>query len=198
MKSRLIRIATEADSPRLLEIYAPYVLNTAISFEYDVPSREDFAGRIRSTLARFPYLVVEADGLAVGYAYAGTFKSRAAYAWSVEASIYVDGGFHGRGIGRALYESLEACLREQGVTNVNACIATPVVDDEYLTRASILFHARMGYRVVGEFTSCACKFGRWYDMTWMEKHLAPHVQNPAPVRSFNDVRAIVRDKYGIA
>ena len=112
--------------------------------------------------------------------------------------IYVLRDAHGLGLGRALYEALEACLREQGFTNVNACIACPVVADEYLTRNSIEFHAHMGYRLVGEFSQCACKFGRWYDMAWMEKLLLPHTPNPEMPRSFDDVREIVREKYGIA
>lgn len=198
MTDLTIRAACPEDAAQLLEIYAPYVRETAISLEYAVPSREEFASRIRATLARYPYLVAEREGQPCGYTYAGPFKTRASYGWSVEASLYVLKSAHGLGLGRALYEALEACLREQGFTNVNACIACPVVADEYLTRNSIEFHAHMGYRLVGEFTQCACKFGRWYDMAWMEKLLLPHTPNPAVPRSFDDVREIVREKYGIA
>ncbi len=197
MDTRLIRVATEADAPRLLEIYAPYVKNTAISFEYETPSLEEFSGRVRATLARFPYLAAAREGKIVGYAYAGAFKTRAAYSWSVETSIYVESAHRGEGVGRALYEALEDCLREQGVTNVNACVAAPKADDEYLTRASIRFHEHMGYRLVGEFSSCACKFGRWYDMVWMEKHILPHDPDPAPARPFPLARAALRRKYGL-
>lgn len=198
MTDLTIRAACPEDAAQLLEIYAPYVRETAISLEYAVPSLEEFASRIRATLARYPYLVAEREGKPYGYTYAGPFKTRASYGWSVEASLYVLKSAHGLGLGRALYEALEACLREQGFTNINACIACPVVADEYLTRNSIEFHAHMGYRLVGEFTQCACKFGRWYDMAWMEKLLLPHTPNPVPPRSFDDVREIVREKYGIA
>lgn len=197
MSDIVIRAAAPSDAPRLLEIYAPYVRETAITFEYTVPSLDEFRGRIEKTLRRWPYLAAVADGRVIGYAYAAAFKERAAYAWSAELSIYTARDAHGRGAGRALYEALERCLSEQGVHNVNACIATPQTDDEYLTHDSIHFHAHMGYRVVGEFSRCACKFGRWYNMTWMEKHLLPHEPNPAPVKPFDEVRAIVRAKYGI-
>ena len=198
MTDLTIRAPRVEEAAQLLEIYAPYVRETAISLEYAVPSREEFASRIRATLARYPYLVAEREGKPCGYTYAGPFKTRASYGWSVEASLYVLKSAHGLGLGRALYEALEACLREQGFTNVNACIACPVVADEYLTRNSIEFHAHMGYRLVGEFTQCACKFGRWYDMAWMEKLLLPHTPNPAPAKSFDEVQEAVREKYGIA
>jgi phosphinothricin acetyltransferase len=113
--------------------------------------------------------VAECDGAIVGYAYAGPFKEREAYAASVELSVYVDGACHGRGVGRALYEALEKELVARGVTNLYACIAYPPVEDEYLTYASVRFHERMGFGITGRFHGCARKFGRLYDMVWMEK-----------------------------
>ena len=117
-----IRQVQKADAAALAEIYRPYVEETAITFEYEAPSVEAFGERIAQITARYPYLVAEdAAGRPCGYAYASAFKGRAAYDWSVETSIYVLRGLQGRGIGRALYAELEACLRRQNVRNLYAC-----------------------------------------------------------------------------
>lgn len=164
-----IRHATTADAEALAAIYAPYVRDTAVSFEVEPPTVEEFAARIERTLQRYPYLVAERDGVVVGYAYAGAFKPRAAYAASVELSIYVDRACKRKGVGRALYTALQDELARRGVTNLYACVAYPRVEDEYLTYGSVRFHERMGFQVVGRFHGCARKFGRLYDMVWMEK-----------------------------
>lgn len=178
----LIRSARPGDAPALSEIYRPYVENTAVSFEYDPPTPEEFARRIAGTLEKYPYLVLEEEGRPRGYAYAGPLKSRAAYDWSAEASIYVEESAHGRGYGRALYEALEEALREMGVRTVYACIAWADREDALLTHASPRFHERMGYARCGTFRRCAFKFGRWWDMIWMEKQIAPCAGDPGPVR----------------
>ena len=164
-----IREATAEDAEALAAIYAPYVRNTAISFELEPPTPEEFATRISRTLERYPHFVAEHEGEIAGYAYAGAFKERAAYAKSVELSIYIDRKRRGKGIGRALYAALESELGQRGVTNLYACIAYPCVEDEYLTRDSVSFHEHMGFTIVGRFHECASKFGREYDMVWMEK-----------------------------
>ncbi len=176
-----IRTASSEDARALLDIYTPYVTNTAITYEYEVPTEEEFRGRITDTLSRYPYIVAEIDGQSVGYAYAGQLHARAAYDWSAELSIYVKTDLKRSGIGKALYTELENRLRMQHVINVYACIAAPDVEDEYLTRNSIEFHAHMGYRLVGEFKKCAYKFGRWYNMVYMEKYIGEHVADPKPV-----------------
>lgn len=173
-----VRAASPEDGAALLDIYAPYVRETAITFEYDVPSLEEFRGRIRRTLERYPYLVAEAAGEAVGYAYAGPFKERAAYDWAVETSVYLRRDRRRRGAGRRLYEALEAVLREQNVRNLYACVACPETEDAYLTWNSVNFHAHMGFRLVGEFYKCGYKFGNWYNMAWMEKLLGEHGTRP--------------------
>ena len=170
----MIRSATKEDAGRLLEIYAYYVRDTAVTFEYDVPSPSEFEGRIAATLERYPYLVLEEDGIIRGYAYAGVFKDRAAYSRSCETTVYVERGSRGRGFGRALYEALEQALRERGILNMYACIGDPVEEDEYLTRDSERFHQRMGFSKVGTFHRCGFKFGRWYNMIWMEKIIGEH------------------------
>ena len=170
----IIRSASEADAADFLAIYAPYVEQTAISFEYTAPSEEEFRERIRSTLQKFPWLVIEEDGVVRGYAYAGVLKGRAAYARSCEVSIYVDRHAKGHGYGRLLYEALEQALRERGILNLYACIADPETEDEYLTRNSEHFHQHLGYQKTGTFHKCAFKFGHWYNMIWMEKFIGEH------------------------
>lgn len=134
-----LRTATPDDAETLVSIYSPYVESTAISFEYEVPTAEEFRNRIEKTLQHFPYLVAELDGNIVGYAYAGKFKERAAYDKSAELSIYVKDGIHGKGIGTALYDRLEDDLRRQGITNAYACITWIDTPNEYLTHASPCF-----------------------------------------------------------
>lgn len=182
-----IRVAEESDAGELLAIYAPYVEQTAITFEYEVPSLEEFRQRIRNTLKKYPYIVAETDGELTGYAYASPFHERAAYNWAVEMSIYVDKNRKGQGIGRKLYEMMEILLRKQNILNLNACIACTEVEDEYLTNASVHYHAHLGYRMVGEFKQCGYKFHRWYNMVWMEKHIGEHLTDQPPVIAFPDL-----------
>lgn len=181
-----IRTARPEDAARLLEIYAYYVENTAITFEYTVPTLEEFRHRIEHTLERYPYLVIERNGVIQGYAYAGVFKARAAYDWACEMSVYIDRAAEHCGLGRRIYTALEDELRRMGITNLYACIAYPVQEDEYLTRNSAEFHAHLGYATVGEFHDCAYKFGRWYDMIWMEKIIAEHNADQPAVKHFGE------------
>lgn len=168
-KSPTFRPATEADAEALAAIYAPYVTDTAITFEYDAPSADEFRQRIKNISAAHPYIVAEVDGHIVGYAYASPFKSRAAYQWTVETSIYLDHDARGQGFGEALLHELERQLMKQGVKSICACITYQGVPDPHMTNASMRFHQRMGYRLVAHFHRCGFKFGRWYDMIWMEK-----------------------------
>lgn len=183
-----IRVATPQDAGALLAIYAPYVTDTAITFEYEVPSLTEFRERIRHTLERYPYLVMEQNGEILGYAYAGPFKERAAYDWAVETTIYVKQGMKKQGIGRKLYQALEDTLIRQNILNLNACIGYPTVEDEYLTRNSMEFHQHLGYRLVGQFYQCGYKFGRWYDMVWMEKLVGEHGVEPVRVKPFPELQ----------
>ena len=183
----VIRPASPADGAALLEIYAPYVRETAITFEYEVPSPEEFRERIRRTLNRYPCLVAEAEGSCLGYAYTGPFKDRAAYDWSAETSIYLRRDRRGQGLGRRLYGALEDLSRAQGIRNLNACVGCPETEDPYLTWNSVNFHAHLGFRLVGEFYKCGYKFGTWYNMVWMEKLLGPHPAEPGPVVPFPEL-----------
>lgn len=187
-----IRIVSEQDAEALLKIYAPYVRDTAITFEFRAPSVEEFAGRIRETLKRYPYLAAEEDGRLLGYIYAGPFKARAAYDWAVETSIYVDCDVRRQGVGRRLHRALEEALKVQGILNMNACIASPCgAEDPYLNRDSVEFHSRLGYRLVGEFYQCGYKLGRWYNMVWMEKHIGEHKKHQPEVRPFPEIRELL-------
>ncbi len=188
-----IRKATPDDAEQLREIYRPYVEKTAITFEYEVPTVENFRSRIGRTLERYPYLAAVRDSeeeQIVGYAYTGPFKERAAYDWAAETSVYVAWGCQKMGIGKLLYQALEVASAKQHIINLNACIGVPgeaAGGDEYLTDNSEQFHAHMGYRLVGRFHECGYKFGRWYDMVWMEKFLGEHPDRPQPVVPFPEI-----------
>lgn len=184
----LLRTARPSDAERLVEIYAPYVTDTAITFEYEVPSVEEFRGRIEKTLEKYPYIVAEQNGRILGYTYASAFARRAAYNWSVEPSIYLDMEIRRQGIGGRLYKAMEEILKEMHILNMNACISWPKAEDEYLTKNSVQFHEHMGFRLVGEFHDSGYKFGRWYNVVWMEKMIGDHPENPKPVRTFPEIR----------
>ena len=160
----MIRIATEADVPAILEIYAPYVENTTITFEYDIPGREEFTERFRAITAQFPWLVWEEESKILGYAYAAPPYTRAAYRWCAEPSIYLKPQARGRGIGRKLYTALEELLKLQGYQVLYALITQENED-------SLHFHEKLGYRRKVLFDNCGFKFGRWLGVYWLEKRL---------------------------
>lgn len=174
MSNFIIRPVAESDAPALAAIYSYYVQETAVSFEYDAPDENEFRNRIAATVKKYPYLVIEDNGEVIGYAYAGAFKTRPAYKYSVETTIYLKNGCQKKGYGKALLAALENELSLRGFTNANACIAYVENEDEYLNHVSFNFHEHMGYRFVGVFKQCAYKFDRWYDMLWMEKHIGEH------------------------
>ena len=180
------RIATPDDAPALLAIYAPYVENTAISFEYAVPSVEEFRSRIEGVRKSYPYLVAEAaDGSLLGYAYTHTFIPRAAYDHCAETTIYLSLDARHQGLGKRLYRALEEFSLAQNIYNLYACIGEPQGEgDEYLTDNSIRFHEHLGFRRIGVFTRSGYKFGRWYDMSWAEKLLCDPPETPASVIPF--------------
>lgn len=175
-----IRPATAADGAALRDIYAQYI-DTAVTFEYILPSVAAFAGRIGETLRDYPYLVCERDGRPVGYAYAHRLSAREAYAWSAELSVYVDAAHCSRGCGKALYAALLELLRLQGVHAAFACVTLPNERSEGLHRA-------FGFRPAGVFTQAGYKNGRWHDVGWFEKRLAPS-DAPAPFCPFSALSA---------
>ncbi len=183
----MIRTAKLEDAEALRQIYGYYVENTAVSFEYTTPSLEEFRERIRTVLLTHPYLVYEEKGEVQAFAYAHPLITRAACDWSVEVSIYIREDIRGRGVGRALYEALEDVLRRQNIVNLEVSIAAAPAGDPYLSDGSVRFHEKMGYKQVGVFTKCGYKFGRWYDLLWMEKQIAPHKDKMPPMKPFSSL-----------
>lgn len=190
-----IRTASPSDAKEILDIYAPYVLDTAITFEYNVPSEEDFKKRIKNTLIKYPYIVAETNEQIVGYAYASEFHERDAYSHDVEVSIYVRNDMKGHKIGTKLYAVLEDILKGQNVLNSYACIAYIEKDDGHLNKNSVKFHSAMGYDTVGKFCKCGWKFGKWYDMIWMEKFIGKHESSPKEFIPFSDIRASLKNTF---
>ena len=176
----MIRLATEADIPAILDIYGPYILDTAISFEYSIPTLEEFTNRFRDITARFPWLVWEEDGEILGYAYASLPFGRAAYRWCAASSIYLAPQAQGRGIGRKLYEALEAILAEQGYRKTYAIITSD-------NPGSLCFHEHTGFRFLAEFPDCGIKFNKLYSVVWMEKSLNPDGIPKVFPKSVNEV-----------
>ena len=196
--SLTLRFGTPDDAPVLAAIYAPYVRETAISFEYEPPSAEEFARRMEEVLEQFPYLTAVSDGEIVGYAYAHPYGVRKAYSHSVELSVYVRRDCRGLGAGRKLYEAMEVLLKAQNVTNLYALVAGVDEEDEYLTHDSQKFHAAMGYVQVGKLHKAGYKFGRWYDMITVEKMIAPHPEHTQPdVIGWQEVPDDVFEKAGV-
>lgn len=181
-----IRIAVPEDAEAVRAIYAPYIRNTAVTFEYDVPSVEEMRRRITSILDKYPYLIAEDEGKVIGYAYANTFHPRAAFSHTAEVSIYIDDSYHGKGLGRMLYYNLEKILKEQNIFIIYACIAQTDNDkDPYLTNASILFHKKIGYSLIGKHNKSGYKFGRWYSVIWMEKVIRERPEFPSDFIPFS-------------
>lgn len=174
-QSIMLRTATVRDAEALLAIYAYYVEHTAVTFEYDVPTPDEFRHRIEHTLQRYPYIVavqvIEGTEHIVGYAYASPLGERAAYQWAACSSIYLDHSIRHHGLGSILQTALEDSLKAQGIRNLYACITTADSTDEHLSYDSPHFHSHMGFTEVGHFHCCGYKFNRWYDVLWMEKRL---------------------------
>lgn len=194
MNTIKVRAAKKDDADKILKIYAPYVEKTAITFEHTIPSVTEFTDRIETILKKYPFLVAEKNGKIIGYSYASTFNKRAAYDWAVETTVYVHENYKKIGIGKMLYSSLEKILSKQNILNLYACIAYTPLEDPYLTNDSVKFHEHMGFQFVGQFQKCGYKFGRWYNMIWMEKHIGAHIKNPSKVKTFAEVINNITEK----
>lgn len=169
-----IRSVTAADAEALVGIYAHYVRETAITFDTDVPSVSEFENKIRHITGFYPFIAAVDGDEILGYAYADVFRSKAAFAWSVEMTIYVRRGCHRRGVGTALYLRLEELLKEQNITNLYACITYPNPE-------SIAFHEKLGYSYIGRFEKCGYKLGQWQDVVWLGKVIGEHREVPEGV-----------------
>lgn len=191
MNEVILRLARPTDADAIQQIYGYYVENTAITCEVTTPSIVELTGRIEKTQQRFPYLVATLDDRVVGFAYVSPANPRAAYQWTVETSIYVDRNCRGKHIGTKLYDMLENICRQMKVITMTAHIVYPHdgQPDQHLTLASPKFHEAYGYRLVGHFCKNVYKFDKWYDMIWMEKAIARHVDQPAPIVNFNKIKS---------
>ena len=170
----MIRNATELDIPEILAIYAPYVLNSTATFEYEVPTLSEFTQRFRDITAQFPWLVWEEDGRILGYVYGSRPYARAAYAWCAEPSVYLIPEAQGRKIGTKLYQVIEECFKLQGYQLLYAL----VTGENF---SSVSFHEKQGYFVRIHFPDCAWKFGRSLGVNWMEKRISSvHIPSDFP------------------
>lgn len=176
-----LRLATSDDALAIAEIYAPLVLDSAVSFELVPPDEAEMRRRILETLPQHPWLVAEDGGL-LGYAYAKQFKARAAYQWSAESSVYVRTSARGRGVGRALYQALIARLRAQGFAAVIGGITLP-------NEASVRLHEALGFEPVARFPAVGYKQGRWHDVGYWQLRLTPLDRQPSELLPVTEDRA---------
>ena len=184
----MIRIAREADVPEILDIYAPYVLNTTHTFEYQVPTQAEFLARFRGLTEQFPWLVWEEEGKILGYAYGSAPFERAAFGWCAEDSLYLRPEAQGKGIGKKLLLALENLLRCQGYRKIYAIITSE-------NQVSLDFHRKNGYLFTASMGNCGYKFGRWLGVTWMEKtldfgHFSGNFPRPFPALVQNDEKIL--------
>ncbi len=182
-----IRLASKKDAPQILEIYSPIVRLTHISFEHDVPDASEIAARIAKTSRQYPWLVCEIDSRIAGYAYASAFRSREAYQWTTETTVYVHEGYKRRGVSRTLYTSLLAILREQGYRSAIGVIALP-------NAASIRAHESLGFREIGVFRNVGFKAGAWRDTGWWQLDLSPALEQPPAPQSITAL--VQQDGFG--
>lgn len=176
----LLRLARPADAESLLAIYAPYVRDTSITFETEVPSTEAFGKRIVGYLDKWPWLVYEANGVVAGYAYASGYRERVAYQWSVECSVYVHDDFMRAGVAKALYTALFAILKKQGFRNVYAVINLP-------NERSVAFHENCGFRYFATYEQVGYKLGKWKNVGWWRLVLNDFGDEPAAPVKFADL-----------
>jgi L-amino acid N-acyltransferase YncA len=169
--SATIRLAESHDVSGILEIYAPFIPGTAVTFEETVPDEESFWKRVQGIMAELPFLVCEIDGQIAGYAYTSGYRSRASYRWTKEVSVYVHPGFQRKKVGHALYTSLHEIVRYQGIANLLAIITMP-------NEPSVAFHEYFGYRKCAEFSKVGYKLGQWQNVGWFELFLQDETKAP--------------------
>lgn len=175
-----VRQATVADAAAVLAVYAPYIEDTAITFETSVPTVEAFAARMEGIVGTYPYLVVECDGAIVGFAYAQHLGERGAYAWNVELSVYFAAPYRGLGWGSVLFWALVDLLSQQGVRNAYSLITVP-------NEASRRLHAKLGFELMGIQRNAGYKCGAWHDVAWLRKAIGPFDDAPTPIVPMRDV-----------
>ena len=182
-----IRQVQLSDAEQILKVYAPFITDTCISFEYVVPSVEEFPQRIAGISAEYPYIVLEEDDEIVGYAYAHRYLERVAYSWDVEVTIYLAPKVQGKGLGVVLYDALEKLLALQNIKNLYSCITGDNVH-------SIEMHRSMGYERIGTFPKAGFKHDRWLDVVWMAKTIGEKENAPLAVVPFVELDASAVEK----
>jgi L-amino acid N-acyltransferase YncA len=170
-----VRDATSADAARCAEIYAPYVRDTAISFETEPPSAAEMDRRIAEARRTHAWLVLEDSGTVIGYAYGGPFMARAAYQWAAAVSVYLEPGRRRTGGGRALYEVLFDRLAARGFRVLLAGITLP-------NDASTGLHRALGFELAGTYRRVGWKHGRWHDVGWFQRDLVDDGHAPPSLR----------------
>jgi phosphinothricin acetyltransferase len=178
----LLRQAQPSDAPAIQAIYAPFVQDTAVSFELVPPTVEEIAARIAHIQATHAWIVIECQGKLAGYAYGSAHRTREAYRWATEVSVYLDPDFQGKGLGKTLYESLFEILRRMGYRRALAGIALP-------NARSIALHAHLGFVHIGVFPRIGFKFAQWWDTCWMELELGEGDEAPKAIRRPSELRA---------
>ena len=168
-----VRIAQISDAPGIMDIYVPYILNTAISFETEIPPLDQFEKRIEKCLQKYPWLVCTIDELISCYVYASIHREREAYQWTCECSVYVRSQYRGRGIGKIMYDTLFHILRMQGFKNVYAGITLP-------NEASIKLHEKCGFERFATYENIGYKLGGWKTVGWWRLQINDYDQKPAP------------------
>lgn len=176
----IIRPVTINDIPQLLRIYTPYILDTAYTPVFEIPSLPDFEKQLIKTIAFYPFLVCLLNGEIVGYAYGHPYRPAAGHQWSAETSIYLSAEAQGTGIARSLYQALLALLAMQGFVNVFAGIILP-------NERSMAFHKKLQFMPAGIFRKGIYKKGHWHDVQWMQLTIGHHTKNPSLPKSFEEI-----------
>ena len=175
-----LRLARETDAAAILAIYGPYIKDTAITFENEVPSLQAFTERIRGIAENYPWLVCQAEGSVIGYGYAHRHMERAAYQWNAELSIYIMKGWLRCGLGGVIHSALTSILRLQNIRTVYGGVTLPNPNSEGLI-------ASLGFQRVGVYHSAGFKCGAWHDVAWFEKFIGEHTDDPAPFLPFREL-----------
>jgi phosphinothricin acetyltransferase len=175
-----IRLIKPEDTQAVLTIYAPYITDAVISFEYEVPSVNEFAERISTITKEYPWLVCEYNKEIIGYVYSSKHRTRTAYQWSAECTVYLAAGFHRLGLARILYQALFDILKLQNIINVYAGITVPNVKSEE-------FHKAMGFYMIGTYKNVGYKFNKWHDVAWFQLDLGEHIINPPDPKTITEI-----------
>lgn len=174
------RPALPSDAAAMAAIHAPYAAGTAVTFQVEPSTEALFLHKMEENAGRFPFLVCEEEGRVTGFAYASPLRTKEAYQWDAELTVYLARGMGGRGAGSGLYGRLLALLRAQGFAAAYGCVTVP-------NEASDALHRRFGFREVGRFPASGYKLGRWHDVAWYHLPLQTLPDPPPPPLAFAEL-----------